>query len=401
MAIKILQIPENKRFVILNNEGRAKYISFNNKETGKKISSLMINYFDGNDNGVLEQCEQVEFYKAFKPYLLDKELTLKDIEIVKTKLFAKRYGKGADEFKKNIEIASDIYESKASRQDAIRELSDCGQAAAPALPAFIKIIRRDQNGDLTDSVLEAVAKMGATSKELVWNMLYLLVKIEKAANLNPSRATSLSHNKIEEMLVHLSPQSIDHLGSILLNDRDPYMRRLAADSLSDMPSKYAGKTGAFLITALDKDKNGMVRAEAASSLGGLKLKQAKPYLLKSLNDKDARVRGHVLNALRQTVIEDKDVVNALISSLKKEKHPDIYANIIHVLGETKSVKAIPYIKQALKSEDEHLLLKAVAASGCLGKTGRSLVPILKQIDKTTDNSDIKDCIKNALIKMGE
>jgi HEAT repeat protein len=110
-----------------------------------------------------------------------------------------------------------------------------------------------------------------------------------------------------------------------------------------------------------KDRDGLVRSEAASRIGELKVKEAVEELTKLLKeDRDSLVRSHAAAALGDLGDEAKEAVESLIETMQKDQIVGVRLEAAVALGNIGSEDAIPELTK-IAMEDEDIRVRSWAA----------------------------------------
>ena len=165
----------------------------------------------------------------------------------------------------------------------------------------------------------------------------------------------------------------DDLGRALLTDDEPQVRIRAMRLLVECEDT---KLVPLYITLLTKDSDATVRAEAATMLGifvqlgefenipGDVHHQIEDVLLEVLNGEDeAFVRRRALEALG---FSSRAEVPVLIESAFNRRDPDWQASAIFAMGRSNDERWVDKVLRSMVSDDSHIRLAAVQASGELG-----------------------------------
>ena len=165
----------------------------------------------------------------------------------------------------------------------------------------------------------------------------------------------------------------DDLGRALLTDDEPQVRIRAMRLLVECEDT---KLVPLYITLLTKDSDATVRAEAATMLGifvqlgefenipGDVHHQIEDVLLEVLNGEDeAFVRRRALEALG---FSSRAEVPVLIESAFNRQDPDWQASAIFAMGRSNDERWVDKVLRSMVSDDSHIRLAAVQASGELG-----------------------------------
>ena len=165
----------------------------------------------------------------------------------------------------------------------------------------------------------------------------------------------------------------DDLGRALLTDDEPQVRIRAMRLLVECEDT---KLVPLYITLLTKDSDATVRAEAATMLGifvqlgefenipGDVHHRIEDVLLEVLNGEDeAFVRRRALEALG---FSSRAEVPVLIESAFNRQDPDWQASAIFAMGRSNDERWVDKVLRSMVSDDSHIRLAAVQASGELG-----------------------------------
>jgi HEAT repeat protein len=238
----------------------------------------------------------------------------------------------------------------------------------------------DIEPDSLKSLLEAWPRIGLERK------LLLLDQLNSLAN--------------EDTLV-----SFDDLGRALLTDNEPQVRIRAMRLLVECEDFRLVPTYIDLLT---KDSAVAVRAEAATMLGiFVQLgefedipanvhHQIEDVLLEVLNGKDeASVRRHALEAIG---FSSRIEVPVLIESSFNRQDPDWQASAIFAMGRSNDERWADKVLRTIVSEDRHVRLAAVQASGELGLA--SARPLLLRLLEEEDDDVIAGAAIWSLSQIG-
>jgi HEAT repeat protein len=186
--------------------------------------------------------------------------------------------------------------------------------------------------------------------------------------------------------------SFDDLGRALLTDSDPLVRIRAMRLLVECEDAHLVPT---YIDMLTNDSDRAVRAEAASTLGlFVQLGEfedipaevhhrTEDVLLEVLNGEDEpSVRRRALEALG---FSSRDEVPVLIESSFNRQDPDWKASAIFAMGRSSDERWADPVLRMMTSENRHIRLAAVQASGELGlKLARPL--LLRLLEEEFDDA---------------
>ena len=187
-------------------------------------------------------------------------------------------------------------------------------------------------------------------------------------------------------------------------DTDEYVRASAAASLGHNPDPGSA---AFLLPLLG-DASKLPRSAAATSLGALKVVQAYEPVARLLADKEPDVRRAAVYALPNldakraipaliAQLKDKELQGTVIAAIKPFKPLEAEVALIEVvksgetyaqndaadlLGEMKSVKAVPVLLERIADEDWYPRTAAVRALGMIGEP--AVEGLLKLIPKASE-----------------
>ena len=162
----------------------------------------------------------------------------------------------------------------------------------------------------------------------------------------------------------------------LLDDPSAYVRRAAADALGKSHSQKAVQP---LIRALTDDDR-YVRETASESLGHLG-DPAIPALLKSLEDKDWRVRVGSIVAIRIMSVSLPSL-DPVLKSLHDES-PYVRREAVKTIGRIGDNSIVSYLIQATNDKDPGVRLRAVRAVVKLGKRAE-VIQVLKRCMNDSD-----------------
>ncbi|OGR45557.1 MAG: hypothetical protein A2X35_04195 [Elusimicrobia bacterium GWA2_61_42] len=169
-------------------------------------------------------------------------------------------------------------------------------------------------------------------------------------------------------------KAVPHLVKAL-GDEAGAVRSSAADGLCQLVHR---ESTAKISELLLKDKDALVRQQAASSLSYMADQAAGPALVKALKDEAPAVRyaaANTLGALRYAPAEDK-LVELLDDAAMRRV-------VVSALGQMQSKKAAPAIFKLLADPDKYTRLEAVRALGAIGD--KSAAPELaKRLDKAEE-----------------
>ncbi|MEI6046809.1 MAG: HEAT repeat domain-containing protein [Chloroflexota bacterium] len=190
----------------------------------------------------------------------------------------------------------------------------------------------------------------------------------------------LEEARDEEALLNLlNPQHIS-LHSIVA-------RRLAAKAVANIARPACLPT---LVQYLEEESDRAIRLSLLGALGRLGNDFALPMLLKSLKDRDALVRLEAATALSK--FNSPAAFEALLAALQQKEEPSdraIRQFAAEALGQLADRRAVAALLEALKDE-ESLVRTAVAKA--LGQLGdRAAIPLLKRLRHTTPHLRGADC----------
>ncbi|MFB0560775.1 MAG: HEAT repeat domain-containing protein [Candidatus Lokiarchaeia archaeon] len=163
-------------------------------------------------------------------------------------------------------------------------------------------------------------------------------------------------------------KNIEELIKVLNHEKNPKIRRTAAEYLGDLKDKRAVEP---LIQTLKNDEED-IRAEAAKALGSIKDLRAVPPLIQALKDENWEVREDVAWALGK--IGDTRAVEPLLQALKDESN-EVRTVAAEALGGMGDSRVVPDLIQALKDEEAWVRMSAASQLGRLGDK-RALQPLL-------------------------
>ncbi|MFH1454667.1 MAG: HEAT repeat domain-containing protein [Armatimonadota bacterium] len=272
------------------------------------------------------------------------------------------------------------YNVTTAREKAFKSF---GKKAVPYLREYLKY----GNPDCISAVY-FLGIIGAPSAEAVPDILKLALHGNRDLNV-----------QIGFALKDIGKPAVPYLRKNL-KSKEWRIREAAADGLGNIGKDAVG---AFedVRELLLNDKVGAVRkhcAYALAQMGKRAILKASADLKQALNDDDARVREWAVHALGEIIKDRNDVFSALVKLLKKESNSRVYSAIIITLGDSDSSKALPYIKEALESDDPAVIMSALRAVEKLGKTAEPLIPCLEKIikEKGDEYGNIKAEAKEAI-----
>jgi beta-lactamase regulating signal transducer with metallopeptidase domain len=149
----------------------------------------------------------------------------------------------------------------------------------------------------------------------------------------------------------------------MLQDADPYLRKLAAFELGNRGDRRSVQA---LVPVL-RDEDVFVREHVATALGKLGDARAVPALIPVLRDEDGVVREHVATALG--TLGDERAVPALIAALRDED-AFVREHVATALGKLGDARAVPALVAALEDEDDVVREHVASALRKLGGRGR-------------------------------
>ncbi len=198
------------------------------------------------------------------------------------------------------------------RRSVVAALANLGKEAQEAAADLEQLIEREKDGDIKNEAVRALGKIDRTNRVVRQRLRDAI-----AGDDAPARLAAL------KSLLDLGPES-DALEACLKAYLDSASRTLARSGLEKMPLKKSEVPR--LTKALENDIVEL-RLLAVALLGrmGAEAADAKPALMKSLKDKDGRVRLESAVTLAALASADKDVVAeivpVLIEPLKGVKKP--------------------------------------------------------------------------------
>jgi HEAT repeat protein/DNA-binding phage protein len=274
-------------------------------------------------------------------------------------------------------------EDRHIRERAAEALGVLG--SAEAIPALIKTLNTDKEGDVRRRSVEGLGSLG--SAEAIPALLQAL-KTDKEGDVRNCAAEALGSLG--------SAEAISALLHAIKTDNDNNVRGGAAFALGSLGGAEAMHA---LLQALKTDKDSLVRGNAAYALGVLKSAEAIPALLQALKtDKDGYVRGRAAFALE--VLGSVETILNLLKDLKTCVDGYVRANAAYVLGVLSNTEAIPILLQALKT-DQHVWTRRLSAYA-LGSIGSAeAIPALLQAFNTDEDSWVRWHAAEALGKTGD
>jgi|GEM_PF-4956236 len=287
----------------------------------------------------------------------------------------------------------------------IEQLGEIGIADEKIISVLMDIYNKETTTEIEKSIGKTLKKLDGKAVPYLVKYLnfknpkcylatYLLGDIgAKSAPAVPQiLKLTLAGNRDLDVRIRLTLKDIGGSASPYLKkhlkNNEWQIRAMAAEGLGNI-GKYDAETLGILRKLLVTDNNPNVRANAAYALGSRKEKavSAVPELIMALEHKDQEVKENSLVALANIAIKREDVISAIIKLLGKEKNLKVRSLAINILGESKSLCALPFIEQALKSDKHEIIIAGIVASGKMGKLAKPLIPYLeKLVDKYKNKS---------------
>ena len=138
-----------------------------------------------------------------------------------------------------------------------------------------------------------------------------------------------------------NPDAVNDLLN-LLSDKITYVRRAAIDSLGLLRSRAASRS---IASILETDNDPQVRQTAAIALGYISDPSTIPSLIKGMKDPHEGTRYACINSIG--ILRDSVATEALIKELKNTDSR-VRTACAYALGNIKDIKAVPELIQALK-----------------------------------------------------
>ncbi|NMG09345.1 HEAT repeat domain-containing protein [Brasilonema sp. UFV-L1] len=181
--------------------------------------------------------------------------------------------------------------------------------------------------------------------------------------------------------ISAQPLTETQISSHIQRLKNPQQRSAAIDYLVSV-----GKPAVpALITALQEDSDAQVRASAAIILGkmGPAAAQAAIPLVRAIDDKDAAVRSHAVQAIEK--IGKQAYVPHYMAGLDSEKEWERYsaAHALRAIGKD-AAPAVPTLIKKLQDEDVWTRVNAGSVLGSIGKASVPAVPALVARLQDTD-----------------
>ena len=201
--------------------------------------------------------------------------------------------------------------SEAVRQAAATALGRLGATAKGAVPELSQALEDSHSGTRA-AAAEALGRIGPDAVAALPNLVRLLKDSERLARAQA--AFALGRFGLE------AAPAVPALATVVLNDSQVEIRRLAAEALGQIGPEASGAAAESLGQALQKDTQAEVRRAAALALGkiGTEAKSALPALLGALKDGDKFVRALALHTVAALAEESPLVVPAMATCLADE-----------------------------------------------------------------------------------
>jgi HEAT repeat protein len=199
-----------------------------------------------------------------------------------------------------------------------------------------------------------------------------------------------------ESKFHDAPDLFYHIKNVLQNDKNEYVRTVAAAVLGRMLDSRVVEP---LIESLEKDSSLYVREKAAFALGKTSCKQAVEPLIKALeNDSVSDVRRNAADALGE--IGDKRALEPLIKALENDSDSNVRWCAADALGKIGDKRAVEPLVKVL--ENDSVSTVRLWAAGALGKIGDKCVvePLIKALENDS-NSGVRLWATDALGIIGD
>jgi HEAT repeat protein len=272
------------------------------------------------------------------------------------------------------------------RLTAIQTLSGMGQDARGAVTALAKVANQDKSAQVREAACKALGKLGTVAQGAGPSLLKGLedadprtraasaaaladIKAEPAAAV-PALAKSLDD---KERLVRLSSatalgrldasaKSAPRLASVLRQDADPEVRRLAAQALLQFGPGVAPVCDAIL-ESLAREKSPEIRQVVLAILGLLdkEAKRTGPAFALALKDEDARCRVMAVRGLGRQSSRFEPAIAALIECLKDDAI-EVRLAATQELAQSGALpaKILPALKATAKSDPRSVVREAAS-----------------------------------------
>lgn len=145
------------------------------------------------------------------------------------------------------------------------------------------------------------------------------------------------------------------------------------------------------------NKDYRIRESALESLAEIGRDKAIPYLMKALDDKNHFVKVRAIEYLQQFRV--KKAANKLIELLKKAKDALLCTDILEYLADIGHKKAIPIIREMLKSKNS--LVRGYAAQALGDLKDNDSLNLLQRLVSQERSGNCKVRIYYALYRLGE
>jgi HEAT repeat protein len=234
-------------------------------------------------------------------------------------------------------------------------------------------VLKDSLEDFTDVnlVQELILSVSQVSEEDFGSLQEIFSAIGTASlkgllNLLISDRAQKVRKRVKAILSSLRKEALPSIFSLLSHENPVLLR-----DLIEIMGNIGHEKSLSHLEKFIKDKNPILRLEAVKSLGKIGGRRGAGILIKALKQRDNEVRK--LAALYISRMKDKEVVHELISQAI-EKNPFgsvIRVEIVKLLGQMKSVEAVPFLEDVLKKR--FLLGKSKgyqAAVNALAKIGK-------------------------------
>lgn len=139
-------------------------------------------------------------------------------------------------------------------------------------------------------------------------------------------------------------------------------------------SRLAAEICRELITARDTTGTAHSKSNALRSLVNIEGVKALPGLMKAADSEIEEVRMPALRLASR--MKDPQATKALVKKLKTAPAPQVAADVVVVLGESRATEALPAVLEALKSDDTAVRVAAVRALGAIDRA--TALPVLVQ-----------------------
>jgi HEAT repeat protein len=222
------------------------------------------------------------------------------------------------------------------------------------------------------AAVPAITKLADTQE-----IMLRKVALNALANIaNPSSASLLA-NAAEKS--GYTFESTNATGSYLL-----YLNRLAENGNGNLAKKLAD----LLNTKNDNQVH--TRIAAMSLLTHIQGKNNMQVLVDAAGDENPEYRAA---ALRMAEGKINSATTTLWLNKLKQSNPEIQAEIVNTLGNSKAKRALPSVLNSLKSKDSGVRIAAITAAGKIG--GENALPALLNLMKNGEPEEVA-AIKNTI-----